>query len=169
MQEYFAAYALIRRHTAGEDLADLWRVPVLEREMPPAERGEWDPLPGPPTTAGSRRRSWRTVSIPTCTRRCSRSTRHWPRAVCWRAGRTRTRRRVAQSQDDLLERLGNVAVHVRSRIEAGLLLGRLGDPRFPVETVNGVKVILPPMVEIAGGVATIGSGLWQRLRGAFCR
>ena len=64
---------------------------------------------------------------------------------------------IAQSQSDLLDRLGDVAIHVRSRIEAGLLLGRLGDPRFPVETVNGVKVILPTMVEIEGGVATIGS------------
>src|SRR5690606_23494741 len=65
--------------------------------------------------------------------------------------------RTAQSRADLLARLGSVAVHVRSRIEAGLLLGRLGDPRFPVETVNGVRVILPPIVEIAGGEAEIGS------------
>ena len=67
--------------------------------------------------------------------------------------------RRARSQADLRRRLGDVAVHVRSRIEAGLLLGRLGDPRFPVETVGGVKVILPPLVEIAGGKATIGSGM----------
>ncbi len=65
--------------------------------------------------------------------------------------------RTEQSQADLLARLGSVAIHVRSRIEAGLLLGRLGDPRFAVETVNGVAVILPPMVEIAGGEAEIGS------------
>jgi len=52
------------------------------------------------------------------------------------------------------------AVHLRSRIEAGLLLGRLGDPRFAVERVQGVRVILPPAVNIAGGKATIGSGRW---------
>jgi len=46
---------------------------------------------------------------------------------------------------------------LRSRMEAGLLLGRLGDPRFAAETVNGVKVILPSLVEIDGGRAEIGS------------
>ena len=48
LQEYFAAQELIRRHQVGEDLTDLWRVPVLEYEMPNAPRGEWDPLPLPP-------------------------------------------------------------------------------------------------------------------------
>ena len=66
-----------------------------------------------------------------------------------------------QSRSDLLERLGDVAIHLRSRIEAGLLLGRLGDPRFPVETFGGADVVLPAMVEIAGGEATIGSGVWR--------
>ena len=63
----------------------------------------------------------------------------------------------------LLQRLASPAVHLRSRIEAGLLLGRLGDPRFFVERVQGVRVILPPAVSIAGGKATIGSGWWDRL------
>ncbi|MEZ4736657.1 MAG: formylglycine-generating enzyme family protein [Caldilineaceae bacterium] len=47
-------------------------------------------------------------------------------------------------------------------MEAGLLLGKLGDPRFPVETINGVQVILPPMVEIPATTATIGSSWWDR-------
>ena len=42
------------------------------------------------------------------------------------------------------------------------MLGKLGDPRFPIETVNGVKVILPPRVEIEAATATIGSGWWDR-------
>ena len=50
LQEYFAAEELLRRHDAGDDLADRWRVPWKEREMPPAPRGEWDPLPPPPPT-----------------------------------------------------------------------------------------------------------------------
>ncbi len=49
LQEYFAAEALLRRLAAGQDLAELWRVPSGADEMPPAQRGEWDPLPGPPT------------------------------------------------------------------------------------------------------------------------
>ena len=164
MQEYFAAEALLRRLVQGEDLSDLWRVASLEDEMPPAERGEWDPLPGPPTSG------WEQTTIlaagldpalydavqpvnPALAARC-----------LLESGAERNEERIAQSQDDLLGRLGNVAIHVRSRIEAGLLLGRLGDPRFPVETVNGVKVILPPMAEIEGGAVKIGSGLWQLLR-----
>ena len=40
-------------------------------------------------------------------------------------------------------------MHPRSHIEAGLLLGRLGDPRFAVE--RRACAILPPAVRIAGG------------------
>ncbi len=158
MQEYFAAEALLRRWAAGADLSELWRVASRVAEMPDAERGEWDPLPGPPTTG------WEETTIlaaglhpalidavqpvnPALAARCQLESGAEPHDV-----------RRQRSQADLLARLGNVAIHVRSRIEAGLLLGRLGDPRFPVETVNGVKVILPPLVEIAGGKATIGSG-----------
>jgi hypothetical protein len=50
MQEYFAAETLLRRRQAGSELADLWQVPFGVEEMPRAVRGEWDPLPGPPTT-----------------------------------------------------------------------------------------------------------------------
>jgi hypothetical protein len=42
---------------------------------------------------------------------------------------------------------------------SGLLLGRLKDPRFPVETVGGVRVIVPPMVEIAAAEAAVGATL----------
>jgi formylglycine-generating enzyme required for sulfatase activity len=63
----------------------------------------------------------------------------------------------------LLDRLNAPAVHLRSRIEAGLWLGRLDDPRFPVETIAGVRVILPPVAPIAGGKATIGSNWLDRL------
>ncbi|MEZ4736658.1 MAG: NACHT domain-containing protein [Caldilineaceae bacterium] len=50
LQEYFAAEALLRRQQQGEDLSGLWRVASGVREMPPAQRGQWDPLPGPPTS-----------------------------------------------------------------------------------------------------------------------
>ena len=64
---------------------------------------------------------------------------------------------LANSRQAMLKRLGNVAIHLRSRIEAGLLLGQLGDPRFAVEKVGGVRVILPHMVTIDPVGATIGS------------
>ncbi|MCL4862189.1 MAG: SUMF1/EgtB/PvdO family nonheme iron enzyme [Caldilineaceae bacterium] len=161
MQEYFAAEALLRRLVNGDDLRPLWHVPSGIDAMPPAERGEWDPLPGPPTTG------WEETTIlaaglspalydavqpinPALAARC-----------LLESGAEQDETRRAQSQSDLLARLGNVAIHLRCRIEAGLLLGRLGDPRFGVESVNGVQVILPPLVEIAGAVARIGSGLWR--------
>jgi len=145
-QEYFAAEELLRRWAEGADLSDLWRVASGVAEMP-----------SPPTTG------WEETTIlaaglnpalidavqpvnPALAARCQLESGAEP---------DETRRQ--RSQDDLLERMGDVAIHLRSRIEAGLLLGRLGDPRFPVETVNGVKVILPRLVEIAGAKATIGS------------
>lgn len=70
---------------------------------------------------------------------------------------------IRQSRNGPPKRLDDPAIHVRSRIEAGLLLGRLGDARFPVEEIAGVKVIVPPMVAIGSGEAQIGSGFWQRL------
>jgi formylglycine-generating enzyme required for sulfatase activity len=158
MQEYFAAEALLRRLARGEDLSAKWRVPSSVAEMPPAERGEWDALPGPPTSG------WEETTIlaaglypavvyeavqPVNVALAARS--------LLESGEEADATRIKRSQEELLARLGSVAVHVRSRIEAGLLLGKLGDPRFPAETVNGVKVILPPMVEIAGGKAKIGS------------
>jgi formylglycine-generating enzyme required for sulfatase activity len=158
MQEYFAAEALLRRWAAGEDLSALWKVASSVAEMPSAERGEWDPLPGPPT------KGWEETTIlaaglysalidavqpvnPALAARC-----------LLESGAEASEARTVRSQTDLLARLGDVAIHLRSRIEAGLLLGRLGDPRFPLETVNGVKLIVPQMVEIVGGKATIGSG-----------
>jgi len=158
MQEYFAAEALLRRWAAGDDLTGRWRVASGVAEMPPAVRGEWDPLPGPPTSG------WEETTIlaaglhpalvdsvqpvnPALAARC-----------LLESGAEPTDARRRQSQAALLDRMGTIDIHLRSRIEAGLLLGRLGDPRFVVEMVNGVKVILPLLMEIAGAEATIGSG-----------
>ncbi|MFZ4664516.1 MAG: SUMF1/EgtB/PvdO family nonheme iron enzyme [Caldilineaceae bacterium] len=195
LQEYFAAEALLRHHQQGEDLGRNWRVPSSVRTMPPAERGQWDPLPGPPTSG------WEQTTIlaaglypalieivlpvnPALAARCllvqGKPPPNFPqtgggavvppsrpglppqtgeREPRWGAGGVG--RGIQQA---LLARLGNVAIHLRSRIEAGLLLGKLGDPRFPVETIKGVQVILPPMVNIptATATATIGSGWWDR-------
>ena len=157
MQEYFAAEALLRRLARGEDLSARWRVPSSVAEMPPTERGEWDALPGPPTSG------WEETTILAAGLYPALYGAVQPVNVALAArcllesGEEADATRIQRSRDDLLARLGSVAVHVRSRIEAGLLLGKLGDPRFPVETVNGVKVLLPPMVEIAGGEAKIGS------------
>ncbi len=157
LQEYFAAEEMLRRVMAGEAMTERWQVFSREEEMPTAERGQWDPLPEPPTNG------WEQTTIlaaglypplidavqpvnPALAARC-----------LLELGDEAHPAQKEPSRRALLARLGNVAIHLRSRMEAGLLLGRLGDPRFPVETVNGVAVILPPLVEIAAGRAEIGS------------
>lgn len=178
LQEYFAAEALLRRHQAGADLSALWRVPSGVHEMPPAARGEWDPLPGPPTSG------WEQTTILAAGLYPALIAAVQPvnpalAARCWLASSPPSNLRTGEGgvgdanlpapdgvrqglQQALLARLGNVAIHLRSRIEAGLLLGHLGDPRFALETIKGVQVILPPMVEIPAATATIGSGWWDR-------
>lgn len=193
LQEYFAAEALLRHHQQGADLSDKWRVPSTVRAMPPAERGQWDPLPGPPTSG------WEQTTIlaaglypalidsvlpvnPALAARCllaqggpppnlpqigggavvpPTGLRLPPQSLSWKDGEGGGGVRHG-AQQALLARLGNVAIHLRSRIEAGLLLGKLGDPRFPVEMIKGVQVILPPMANIPAATATIGSGWWDR-------
>ncbi|MCE7985786.1 MAG: NACHT domain-containing protein [Caldilinea sp. CFX5] len=208
LQEYFAAEALLRRHQQGADLSGNWRVPSSVRAMPPAERGQWDPLPGPPTSG------WEQTTIlaaglypalidsvlpvnPALAARCLLALGTPPPSLPQIGGGAvvppTSLRRPPQTgeggggaanspggsrlppqtgeggggvglstQQALLARLGNVAIHLRSRIEAGLLLGKVGDPRFPLETINGVQVILPPMVNLPAATATIGSGWWDR-------
>ncbi len=163
LQEYFAAGELLWRLRGGEDLAGLWRVASRANEMPAAERGQWDPLPGPPPN------NWAQTTIlaaglepaliavvqqvnPALAARCALES-----GLDWQNGEVDAAQ-VVSCRQTLLARQGDVHIHLRSRIEAGLLLGRLKDPRFPLETVDGVRVILPPLVEIAAAEAKIGSG-----------
>ncbi|MCP4210323.1 MAG: SUMF1/EgtB/PvdO family nonheme iron enzyme [Halieaceae bacterium] len=157
LQEYFAALALLRRWSE-EDLSELWRLHWPQQEAP---RGEWDPLP--PPTAG-----WEeTTILAACLQpdlvRAVQPINHALAARCLLAQTDPKAQQLAASREDLLATLGDASVRLRSRIEAGLLLGRLGDPRFRQETINGVQVILPDMVEIPGGKATIGSNFLDRL------
>ena len=157
MQEYFAAEALLRRLARGEDLSAKWRVPSSVAEMPPTERGEWDALPGPPTSGWEETTILAAGLYPAVYEAVQPVNVALAARSLLESGEEADAARIKRSQEELLARLGSAAVHVRSRIEAGLLLGKLGDPRFPVETVNSVKRILPPMVEITGGKAKIGS------------
>ncbi len=118
MQGYFAAEALLRRLKEGRDLTKLWLVPSGVNEMPSAQRGEWDPLSGPPTSG------WEETTIlaaglypelydavrpvnPALAARCLLESNAESDEV-----------RTRLSQADLLERLASVAIHARSRIEA---------------------------------------------------
>ena len=163
LQEYFAARELLRRFNQGEDLSDFWRALRLAEEMPPADVGEWDPLPEPPTTgwevttilaAGLARSPEKLIAAvqkvnPILAGRClDEAGLADPEAVA------ETRAGVRQ---DLLADLYDPQMDLRTRLLGGFILGRIGDPRFPVEEINNVKVILPTMVDVPAGEYLIGS------------
>ena len=163
LQEYFAARELLRRFNQGEDLRDFWRAPRRADEMPATAVGEWDPLPEPPTTgwevttilaAGLASKAEKLIEAvrlvnPILAGRCLDE-----------AGLAKPKN-VAETkelvQKDLLGDLYDPKIDLRARLLSGLVLGRIGDPRFPVEEVNGIKVILPTMVDVPAGKYLIGS------------
>ncbi len=172
LQEYFAAIELLRKFDAGEDLSRLWITPRRADEMPPANVGEWDPLLEPPATG------WEVTTILACG--LTRDPAGLVEAVRQHnpvlAGRCLDEAGVYQSPDpnpfirfasaasparavraDLLADLYDPAVHLRARLQAGFTLGRIGDPRFEPQIIDGVKVILPQMVSVSAGTYTIGS------------
>jgi len=66
-------------------------------------------------------------------------------------------RLLADTRQDLQTELYAPAVHLRARIQAGEILGRLGDPRLVPQTLNGVTVILPDMLPFPAGRYRLGS------------
>jgi len=162
LQEYFAALELWRRFEAGENLSDLWKCKRTADEMPPATVGEWDPLPEPPSTG------WEETTILACGLSVNPSA--LIEAVRIQnpnlAGRCLDEAGLSQSlilnlkspiQKDLLSDLYNPKIHLRARLQAGYTLGRIGDPRFEAQTINGVKVVVPMVVNVPAGKYVIGS------------
>ncbi len=160
LQEYFAARELLRRFNAGEDLASHWRASRLSADMPKTQVGEWDPLPQPPTTG------WEVTTLLACG--LARNPAALLEAVrphnpvlagrCLdEAGIEPPEEPLKNTRADLLADLYNPAVHLRARLQAGVTLGRIGDPRFQPQTVNGVQVIIPEMVAVPTGTYWIGS------------
>ena len=165
LQEYFAARALLSRFKAGEDLSARWGTSRLIGEMPPTgPLGDYEPLPPPPSTG------WEEATIlaaglaadpgplieamrpvyPVLAARCL--------VEAGLGGRVDLTTAV---QRDLLAELGDRRVHLRARLAAGDVLGRLGDPRFREVTVDSQRVLLPPLVHIPAGVVKMGSSRWQ--------
>ncbi len=64
---------------------------------------------------------------------------------------------VPRVRADLLKDLYNSMIHLRARLQAGFTLGRVGDPRFQPQSIDGVKVIVPATVKVPAGRYTIGS------------
>lgn len=168
LQEYFAARELLRRFNSGEDLSAFWKTPRTKDEMPPADVGDWDPLPEPPTTG------WEVTTVLACglsnaPEKLIEAVRLHNPALAGRcideagipldastlSGAIAETKRLVKS--DLLADLYNPALHLRARLQAGFILGRIGDPRFQPQAINGVNVVLPQMVDVPAGTYLIGS------------
>ncbi len=172
LQEYFAARELLRRFNGGEDLSSLWKTARTVDEMPPAAVGDWDPLPEPPASG------WEVTTILACglsraPEKLIEAVRQVNPALAGRCidesgsplplgegpgpalSAVEGVRAVVRA--DLLADLYNPQIHLRTRLQAGFVLGRIGDPRFAPQEIGGVKVILPEMVDVPAGRYRIGS------------
>lgn len=144
-----------------QDLRRLWKCKRLAHEMPTAEVGEWDALPEPPATG------WEVTTILACglardPARLIEAVRPHNPVLAGRcldeAGLPGKPEDVAAKvRTDLLHDLYDPAIHLRARLQAGFTLGCIGDPRFQSQVINGIKVILPTMVQIPAGDYVIGS------------
>jgi formylglycine-generating enzyme required for sulfatase activity len=163
LQEYFAARELLRRFAEGENLSRLWRAKRSVAEMPPANAGEWDALPEPPATG------WEVTTLLACglsgapeklieaVRRVNPALAGRCLAEAGLAPLPALAPVLAATQKDLLADLYDPKMHLRARLQAGFALGKIGDPRFPVREIGGVRVILPEVVAVPGGRYLIGS------------
>jgi formylglycine-generating enzyme required for sulfatase activity/class 3 adenylate cyclase len=133
LQEYFAARQMLRQEP--EKLAELWRGPWLEAELPAWSRPEnnYDPLPPPQPTG------WEETTILAVTMAPADDGRFLQALL--RTNPVLAGRCLLQAQGEcaadlrqaviakLLAAVGDPDVALRVRIAAGNLLGFLGDPR----------------------------------------
>ena len=162
LQEQFAARHLLTRWQAGQDLTALWRTQRTQADMPDPNVGEWDPLPPPPATgweqttilaAGLTNRPAAFVGAvlavnPALAGRCLSEGLEVDQIE------TGTRAAVQQA---LLADLSEPHLHRRTRLQAGQVLAGVADPRFEPVAINGARLILPELVAVPGGTATLGS------------
>jgi formylglycine-generating enzyme required for sulfatase activity len=166
VQEVFAARELLHRFGVGENLQPLWQARWLAREMPePVEQGEWDPLPPPPPTG------WEETTIvaaglaenPTLLVEAVRMVNPILAGRCLDEGGAEVSDELRERvRAELLSGMQDRRVHLRARIGAGHVLGRLGDPRFEARERGGVRYVAPPLVRVPGGDYAIGSSRWDR-------
>jgi len=169
LQESFASRDLLRRLRQGQDLRPLWRATRLAQEMPPPrEQGPWDPLPAPPPTgweettilaaglAGAelpRLLEAMRASYPALAARCLDEAG----ADC-RGIEIAVQATAEATRKQLLADLRDPAVHLRARLEAGLRLGRIRDPRFaPAETPSGAPYARPTLCPVEAGRYLVGN------------
>lgn len=161
LQEAMAAREMLRRWKAGEDLTPQFRAPRLVPEMPdPGSLGPSEPVPPPPSNG------WEETTVlaaglaedPAAFIETVRAVNPVLAARCvLEAGVATPAYLRLLLQRDLQSDLTDLRVHLRARIAAGNVLGVLGDPRFEPIFVGDRAVIPGPVIEVAGGKATIGS------------
>ncbi len=160
LHEYFAALELLERFDVGIDRIALWKSPRSVDEMPPTAVGDWDPLPEPPSSG------WEVTTILACglsrnPEALIEAVRQVNPALAARcldeAGIQKPAQVTVSTRSDLLADLYNPQIHLRARLQAGTLLGKIGDPRFEKLEVRGVSVIIPQMVNVPAGEYQIGS------------
>jgi formylglycine-generating enzyme required for sulfatase activity len=165
LQESLAAREMLRRWRKGEDLAPLWRIAWWTREMPdPGPLGDDEPLPPPPATG------WEETTLlaaglaaeSTAFVDAVRGVNPALAARCLTDSGIQTAQALkTKVQSELLAATSDQRVHLRARIAAGEALGQLGDPRFERLVVEGVEVLLPPLVEVPAGPFQMGSTGWH--------
>lgn len=165
LQEFFAARALLEAGRRGLDLRDRWAAPRFKSEMPdPGRLRDDEPLPPPPTT-GWEESTLLAVGLardPAALIAAVRGCNPVLAARCLMdPGVPALPEEIERTRAALLAELSNPAVHLRARIAAGEALGRLGDPRFAVPAGEGVRVLLPPLVEVPAGAVRLGSSWWE--------
>jgi formylglycine-generating enzyme required for sulfatase activity len=134
LQEYLAAYQLLKRDPAS--LKAYWRWPWLEEEMPLWERpkGKLDPLPPPPPTG------WEETTILAAGLTLENDAQLVRALIevnpvlagrCLHEGRAQVDKATRQAViEALLDTIARPEVALRVRIAAGEGLGYLGDPRI---------------------------------------
>jgi formylglycine-generating enzyme required for sulfatase activity len=148
LQEYFAAHKMLGQDPAK--LAELWRMPWLESEMPVWTRPDnnYEPLPPPPPTG------WEETTI-LAAGLDTANDNHLVQALL-RINPVLAGRCLLQGHDgidpgihgavtaQLLAAIADPEVALRVRIAAGNVLGELGDPRL------GEMVVIPASDFIMG-------------------
>jgi len=141
LQEYFAAHQMLKKDPAK--LADLWRWPWLEAEMPMWIRSEnnYEPLPPPPPTGWEETTILAAGSAPENDNQLVQALLKINPVLagrCLLQGQARFDSATRQAViEHLLSALVKPAVALRVRIAAGEILGCLGDPRL------GEMVVIP--------------------------
>jgi formylglycine-generating enzyme required for sulfatase activity len=153
LQEYFAAHQMLKQDTAN--LAELWRWPWFETEMPLWARPEnnYEPLPPPPPTGWEETTILAVGSAPENDNQLVQALLKINPVVagrCLLQGQTRFDSATHHAViDHLLSAIANPKVALRVRIAAGHVLGYLGDP------------CLGEMVVIPAGEFLMGEGREQ--------